>query len=288
MPFPDTFPNTMVLGATGRIGQLLQRSWEPVIPQGALRWQGRHRAGLVVAQDAVVLDPLADAKALAMAVAGRQILCLAGGIPGRGDLGDNWKLAEAALRAATPGQRVVLCSSAAVYGNQPGLLCETTPPRPANDYGVVKLEMEQRSAALAADIGVQLCVLRIGNIAGLDAILGGWASGFHLDQFADGATPARSYIGVRTLARVLAELLVLPRLPGVLNIAQPREVQMGILLDAAGLHWRARVAPETAIPQVVLDTKFLQERVRLPEADVGQMVQEWRDLEPHIVGDQGI
>jgi len=288
MPFPVTLPNTMVLGATGRIGQVLQQSWGAAITQGAVRWQGRRRRGLIAAQDAVVLDPLANPKALTAVVAGRQILCLAGGIPGRGDLADNWKLAEAALRAATPGQRVILCSSAAVYGNQPGLLCETSPPRPANDYGVAKLEMEQRSAALALDLGVSLCLLRIGNIAGMDAILGGWRSGFQLDQFSDGSTPARSYIGPVTLAQVLAQLLALPQLPGVLNIAQPGEVQMGGLLDTAGLHWRARVAPETAIPQVVLDTRLLQDRVRLPAAEVGQMVQEWRNLEPHITGDQGI
>jgi len=288
MQFPDTLPNTVVLGATGRIGQLLQRSWGPTIARGALRWQGRRRRGLVASQDAVILDPLADPKALTTAVAGRQILCLAGGIPGRGDLADNWKLAESALRAATPGQRVILCSSAAVYGNQPGLLSETAPLHPANDYGIAKVEMEQRSAVLALDLGVSLCLLRIGNIAGLDAILGGWRSGFQLDQFSDGRTPARSYIGPVTLARLLAELLAVPQLPGVLNIAQPGEVQMGMLLDAAGLHWRARAAPETVISQVALDTKLVQELVRLPVADVGQMVQESRLLEPHTTGGQGI
>lgn len=288
MRFPDTLPNTVVLGATGRIGQVLQRSWGPAVTQGAVRWQGRRRCGIVEAQHAVILDPLVDPKALTTAVAGRQILCLAGGVPGRGDLADNWKLAEVALRAATPGQRVILCSSAAVYGNQPGLLAETTPLRPANDYGVAKVEMEQNSAVLAHDLGVSLCLLRIGNIAGLDAILGGWRPGFQLDQFADGRTPARSYIGAETLARLLAELLALPRLPRVLNIAQPDPVQMGDLLEAAGLHWRACVAPEAAISQVALDTTLVQKLVCLPAADVDQMVQEWTILEPYIAGGQGI
>ncbi|PCJ07296.1 MAG: NAD-dependent epimerase [Rhodobacteraceae bacterium] len=280
------FPDTLVLGATGRIGRLLQLSWDQPAGAARLLWQGRASVGLEQATHQVILDPLENPAGLTQAAMGRQILCLAGGIPGRGDLGDNWRLAEAALRAAPPGGRVILCSSAAVYGNQSGLLDETTPLRPANDYGKAKLEMEQRAAALAADLGIQLCVLRIGNIAGLDAILGGWRPGFQLDQFVDGSTPARSYIGVSTLAQALRGVLALPQLPAVVNLAQPGLVQMGALLDAAGLSWIARPAPEAAIARVALDTGVLQGLLQLPEAEVAQMVQQWRVLEPHITGKQ--
>jgi len=282
MPFPDT----LVLGATGRIGRLLQYNWNQSAIAARLLWQGRALIGLDQVDRKAVLDPLKNPGKLTQAATGRQILCLAGGIPGRGDLDDNWRLAAAALRATEPSGRVILCSSAAVYGNQPGQLDETTVLCPANDYGRAKLEMEQRSAALAADIEVQLCVLRIGNIAGLDAILGGWQPGFQLDQFGDGATPARSYIGVSTLAQVLGALLALPQLPGVVNLAQPGLIEMGALLDAAGLGWAARAAPGNAISRVALDTRLLQDLVQLPEADVADMVRQWHKLEPHMTENQ--
>jgi len=296
------FPSVLVLGATGRIGRILRHCWQQVSPgQGSLGdilWQRRARVAnhpVTAALNWAVFDPLTDPLALTQAAQGRAaILCLAGVIPGRGsgqgaggdDLEANWHLAEAAIRAAatagTPGgTRVLLASSAAVYGNQPGRLAETTPLRPANDYGVAKAEMEQRSAALAARLGVPLCALRIGNIAGIDAALGGWRPGFQLDQFADGSTPQRSYIGGLDLARVLGDLLRHPGLPEVLNIAAPGLVQMGALLTAAGLDWVARPAPQTAIAQVELDCELLQGLSPLAPADAVQMVTQWRILEPH-------
>lgn len=274
MPFPDTF----VLGATGRIGRLLQQCWQG---QGQrLLWQGRSLTGLQQGGHRVVLDPLAEPYALAQAALGRQILCLAGTVPPRGALGDNWMLAAAALRAAAPGQRVILCSSAAVYGAQPGKLQETAPLCPLSAYGLAKQEMELRSRALAAQLGVSLCVLRIGNIAGLDACLGGWSPGAQLDQFPDGSTPMRSYIGGITLARILAELLRLPQLPAVLNLAQPGLIEMAALLEAAGLNWAARAAATGAIAKVELDTTVLQNLLQVPPGDAAQMTHEWRKLGP--------
>lgn len=276
------FSDILVMGATGRIGRVLQQCWAADAVGRRVLWQGRAVIGLDAAAHQVILAPLSEPAGLAQAAAGRQILCLAGGVPGRGDLDDNWRLAAAALHAAPPGGRVLLCSSAAVYGNQPGLLAENAPMSSLHAYGLSKVGMEQRATALAADLGVELCLLRIGNIAGLDAILGGWAAGFQLDQFADGSTPVRSYIGGATLARVLADLLMQPQLPAVLNLAQPEGIQMGALLQAAGLSWNPRPAPDTAIARVVLDTGLLQDLMPLAAADAGQMVQEWRTLEPHM------
>ena len=284
------FPETLVMGATGRIGQLLQYHWRPAARASHVLWQGRSAAGLDPAAPWVSVQPLTQPDRLAQAATGRQILCLAGAIPGRGKMQDNWQLAAAALRAASPGQRVILCSSAAVYGAQTGVqagaLNETAALHPVTDYGLAKLEMEQRSTALAADLGLSLCLLRIGNIAGLDACLGGWAAGFQLDQFGDGSTPVRSYIGVATLARVLADLLAQVHLPPALNIAQPGRVEMGALLTAAGLGWHPRPAPACAIAKVQLDTTLLQSLVPVPAADAVQMVQQWSYLEPHMTGKQ--
>lgn len=269
------------MGATGRIGAILRGVW----PAGQGVWQARRAL-----PGAVICDPLADPDALARAAQGcGAVLCLAGVTPGAvertaksaADFDANTALALAAVRAgAAAGVRVLLTSSAAVYGNRPGLLREDTPPAPVSDYGRAKVAMEREAARLGARLGVAVTSLRIGNIAGSDAILGGWRAGFALDVFADGTTPRRSYIGPLTLARVLAALAGAPRVPGVLNVAAPGAVAMGALLDAAGLDWTPRPAPEGAIPEVGLDTAAL---ARLVPLDAGcalpeTLVAEWHAL----------
>ena len=212
------------------------------------------------------------------------MLCLAGSAPGQGGaLADHVPLARAAVRAgAAAGVPVLLASSAAVYGAAGGRLPETAPCAPVSAYGAAKLEMERAALALGRDLGVPVTVLRIGNIAGLDAILGGWREGFALDRFADGRTPRRSYIGVRTLAQTLLSLARTPGLPPVLNVASPGLVEMGALLEAAGLAWTARPAPPGAIPEVALDVTALGRLVPLaPGAGLPHiLVAEWRGTEP--------
>lgn len=280
-------PAVMVLGATGRIGRLLQLC----PPEGlAMRLQARRAQAGNSTGDWHVFDPLAEPAALARAAEGMAaLLCLAGPVPGRGgadaEMADHIRLAEAAVRAgASAGARVLLASSAAVYGARGGLLAEDAPLRPASAYGAAKAEMEARAAALGADLGVPVCALRIGNIAGLDAALGGWRPGFTLDRFAGGGTPRRSYIGARTLAEVLAALLAAPALPPVLNLAQPGAVEMGALLQAAGRPFAVRAAPAAAIPEVALDVARLQALLPAPlaAADPAQMAAEWAVLEPDM------
>lgn len=281
------FPATLVVGATGRIGRVLRRCWE-CSPTHVL-WQGRYRPE--ENGDWAVFDPLRDLDAYRKAARRCEvILCLAGTIPGRGgDLEDNIALAESAIRvAATTGARVLLSSSAAVYGNQPGDLEETAACRPQAPYGVAKTRMEERGAALGAELGVPVTALRIGNIAGLDAILGGWKPGFQLDVLPDGGTPRRSYIGMGDLAQALADVVAAPDLPSVLNIAAPGPVAMGDLLDAAGLVWQPRPAPETVIAQVALDTSRLAalSLVGATPADPARMVADWRRLAPYVTQDK--
>lgn len=295
----------LVLGATGRIGTILQACWGTDTGSDTgphmIRWQGRvaPRATLGTGAqrdgDWAVLDPLEDPAALAAAAAGcGAILCLAGVTPARaqrgGGMNDNSALAEAAVRAVAPGARVLLASSAAVYGGQiggqSGSLAETTAPAPVSEYGRAKAAMETRAGAVGRELGVSVTALRIGNIAGADAILGGWRPGFQLDQFADGRTPRRSYIGPVTLARVLADLLAAPDLPGVLNLAAPGVVEMGALLEAAGQAWTPRPAPASALAEVRLDVRALQRFARLSDRDslATTLVAEWRALEPEIAG----
>jgi len=277
-------PATLVLGATGRIGAILRAAWAP----GDALWQARPGAAPRGASGAadpwVIADPLADAGALERAGQGIDtVLCLAGvtnvAAAAGADIADNIRLGTAAVRlGAALGARVLLASSAAVYGSEQGLLREDRALAPLSDYGRAKAEMEAEGARLGQDLGVAVTALRIGNIAGLDAILGGWRPGFTLDRFADGRTPRRSYIGVATLARVLARLVSTPGLPPVLNVAAPGTVGMGALLDAAGLAWTPRPAGEGAIPEVALDVARLAAfHPFAPEDSLpAAMVAEWR------------
>jgi nucleoside-diphosphate-sugar epimerase len=271
------FPRVLVLGATGRIGGILRKYW----PAGAT-WQCRGRAP-DAAPAWCVLDPLAEPGALARAAVGHAvILCLAGAVPGRGDVTRSAPLAEAAIRAgAAAGARVLLASSAAVYGAQGGALAEDTPLAPLSDYGRAKAQMETRGAALAAELGVPVTSLRIGNVAGIDAALGGWRPGCRLDRFADGRTPRRSYVGMATLARVLGDLVAARDLPPVLNLAAPGVVEMGDLLDAAGLGWTPRPAPDSAIAELRLSTTALERITAFAPDECGAaaMVAQWRAFE---------
>lgn len=272
------FPDTLVLGGTGRIGGVLRRFW----PSGRAVWQTRSPRP---EESWIGLD-IGDESAMKTAANGREvILCLAGVTNGKVRQGanfeDNSTLALATVRAAaTSGARVLVASSAAVYGNQSGVLHEESPLLPQSGYGQAKAEMEQRVAALANDLGVKVCMLRIGNLAGIDAILGGWKPGFQLDVFSDGRSPLRSYIGLKTLARVMSDLIRAPNLPSVLNVAAPKVVEMGTLLDAAGLIWAGQAAPDTAIAEVCLATDKLQRvsPLKAESALAENLVAEWRDF----------
>ena len=289
------FPVTVVLGASGRIGKVLRRLWPAMLPPEAeIRWQARRvQAEARPQEDWRILDPLAEPQALTAACSGAAaLLCLAGAVPGRsGELADNARLAlaavEASARAAEQGQtrpsRVLLTSSAAVYGAGSAILREENTVHPANAYGAAKLEMEQQALARGEALGVPVTALRIGNIAGLDAILGGWKPGFILDQFPDGTTPRRSYIGVQSLAATLAALLHRPALPPILNLAQPQPIEMGALLQAAGRAYGLRPAPENAIPEVAFDLSLLNQTLGpdMPApADPACLAAEWTLLEP--------
>ncbi|MBT8154497.1 NAD(P)-dependent oxidoreductase [Epibacterium ulvae] len=268
MSTQDITRPTLILGANGRIGQAL-RHFAPESWQERLRLQRRSPAddSTKNGADWRVFAPLTDPEALRAAATGcGHILCLAGSVPGRGDLEDNARLAIAAVEAAADAGcgRVILTSSAAVYGRSSGPLREDQPLRPANAYGEAKVRMEEAGRMRADALGVAVCALRIGNVAGFDAILGGWKPGFTLDQFPDGTTPRRSYIGVQALAQVICDLMEAKRLPPALNVAQLRPIEMGELLTRADLEFATRPAPADAISDVTLDLTLLQSCLNTP------------------------
>ena len=249
------------------------------LPGVAPLWQYR---GAVDHAGAVVFDPLAKVPRLPACGA---VLCLSGVIRGTpAALRANTDLALAALRigAATGARRVFLASSAAVYGGSDAPLREEMAPRPLSPYGAAKAHMEAAALDQAAQAGMPVTILRIGNVAGADALLGQARDGaITLDRFADGQGPRRSYIGPGDLAAVMAALLAAGAsgqdLPAILNLALPGAVAMADLVRAAGHGVAWRPAPDGALPLVALDTARLSRIVNLPEADAARIVADWQD-----------
>ena len=148
---------------------------------------------------------------------------------------------------------------------------------------VVELESPQLDAAkLAMEQALthapEVTALRIGNYAGSGALFHAARQGpVSLDQFPDGRSPLRSYIGPVSLARVLAALLAAPgALPPVLNVALPGGVEMAALLHAAALPFTLRPAPETACAEMVLDVTQLCALRNQPPATASALILEAR------------
>ena len=264
---PEDGSRLAVLGAGGRLGRILRRAWAG---RPGTVWQTRQDL-----PGTARLDPLSDPAGLAsLAARADAILCLAGATIG--DPSVNSALARAAILAARPGARVILCSSAAVYGDGDGIWHETATPNPVGAYGRAKLGMERLAVGLRPDI--RLTILRIGNVAGADAILGGWRPGFALDVLRDGRTPRRSYVGPGAFAAILAEVLARRDLPDLINFALPADVEMGDLLDHAGMDWTARAAAPDCIARVCLDVTRLQDVLgrRLAPATAAAIVADFR------------
>jgi len=268
----------LLIGAAGRLGDMVMKHWPAGVPLvGSSR---RGDAGFVQ------LDLLVNPDSAVKAMAGKgAVLCLAGVTPavavtGADVFSRNTDVALATLRAAKAAGagRVFIASSAAVYGGTDGALTEDAVLAPVSDYGRAKTAMEDAARDLARKLDHPLTVLRIGNVAGADAILGGWRKGFTLDQLPDGATPARSYIGPRSLARALYQLSQARTLPDVLNLAAPGAVEMGALLDAAQLDWTPRPATRATLADVTLDTKRLETHIRFAPEDATPegLVAQWR------------
>lgn len=265
----------LLIGSTGRVGRMLAAHWQEVPPPEGLCRQYRNRDGAGdgagdrgsrEAGGTLRWAPLEDGEALRRASDnGNGFSCLfmlAGTTPAPGaDLELNAVLARAVLAAAERGgvARVLLASSSAVYGARPGPpFTEQDLPAPVNAYGHAKLAMEDACHPFR-DRGLEVCCLRIGNVAGADALLLNAARAqakapLRLDRFADGRGPLRSYIGPVTLARVLGSLARhAGALPETLNIAAPGATAMADLAEVAGVPWRWVPAPEMAHQSILLD-----------------------------------
>jgi UDP-glucose 4-epimerase len=295
---PHTLPHILLIGATGRIGRMVCHHWAAAAPDFALL--ATNRAGSTSSPGGVrmatwsPLDGPADLVAYLShaGIAPAAMIVLAGVTPRPGlvdtALEDNQRLAEACATAAQACGigRVMIASSSAVYGIHPDEVAfsEAMPAKPLSAYGRAKLAME---AALNQwrGAGTEICALRIGNVAGADALLGPLSArtpGDHrlrIDAFADGKGPLRSYIGAQTLTRVLADLARHPApLPEVMNIAAPVPVRMTALAQAAGWLCDMVTAPPQALQSVTLDCASLAGlcSMRAEDSDPAAMVAQWK------------
>lgn len=264
----------LVLGATGRLGCMLARQWRADAQAPALRQARRATPGHVTC------DFLNDPAALDRLIAETRPAALVSlaGQTGAAAAEDAVPLARVLLKAAARADLpLLLPSSAAVYGNARGSLTEDTDPTPISDYGRAKAQMEEVAQAHRIQ-GTRVTCLRIANVAGADAILGGWREGFPLDQLPGGGGPTRSYMGPATFARLIAHLARMPDLPPILNLSAPGAHGMDALLAAAGLPfmWSDR-AP--AVPHVKLDTQRLEVLTSFTEAETTApgIVAQWRE-----------
>ncbi|MGB5838575.1 MAG: NAD(P)-dependent oxidoreductase [Albidovulum sp.] len=268
----------LVVGGSGRLGQLLRRAWAH-LGQDGLIWQHRR-------QGTLIFDPLGEPEKFAAAAKGADTVFNLAGVTGSDAslLSLNGDLALAALRAATAAsvKRVFLASSAAVYGvTQSGREDDTLGPTSA--YGQAKLKMEHMALQqLSVADGPAVTCLRIGNVAGADQLLGirAGAEPQRLHVFANGKGPARSYCGPVEMARQLAALFAAAKagrdIPSVLNLSLDGTVQMEALLEADGRPWIADPAPASLAPVVGLDVALLRRLMPVGNADAGAVVRDLR------------
>ena len=261
----------LVLGSGGRVGRLLRGiAARGLWPGPEPLWHTRDGRDGTLGWDLLAGPPAG------LALRARGVVVLAGATAGdEAALAANAQAARAALSLARERGLgpVLLLSTAAVYGRAPGPSPEDGPARPASPYGHSKLAMER---AVDGPEG-SICCLRLGNVAGADALFGAMANGpVTLDRFEDGRGPRRACIGPLTLARALAALLGQRGLPPVLNLAQPGLVAMDDILGAAGQPFSWQPAPPTALPALALDLSRLLRLAPLPPATAASLVEEAR------------
>ncbi|MEH6655186.1 NAD-dependent epimerase/dehydratase family protein [Loktanella salsilacus] len=250
----------LIMGGSGRLGRALAAVWPKTVPQPV--WQNRYGAGGLLAWDI-----LNEAPPKMPSISG--VVVLAGLTHGStAALAVNTQLAKAGVHLGRErGVPVLVASTQAVYGPQRGQMCENMPLLPQSDYGRAKLAMETAVA------GPNVTCLRIGNVAGCDALANSMARGsVILDRFADGHGPRRAMLGPWDLFQIIQTLLAMPVRPPVLNVARPGLVAMADMLRAAQCPFVWRDAPSGALQELAMNVDLLQTICPTPPANAVDMV----------------
>ncbi|WP_171909453.1 NAD(P)-dependent oxidoreductase [Rhodobacter sp. 24-YEA-8] len=273
----ETLSDTTVIvtGAAGRVGSILKRVWTAA-PPPALQflWSSRQAAPGIRWEIGAGPAPAWPRDAILLHLAGTT---------GARDPGANPGVIPPVLKACRQNhvRHLVCLSTAAVYAPGPVPARESDPPAPPGPYGAAKLEAER----LLVASGLPLTILRLGNLAGADALLTPRPPGqdIRLDPVADmPGGPLRSWIGPLTFAQALAALLgriaAGETLPPVLNIVQAPPLGMADLLRASDLAW-GWAAPNPKVVHIATqDNAALAALLPLPSASPAQIIAEIQAL----------
>lgn len=168
-------------------------------------------------------------------------------------------------------ERILLASSANIYGDQGGRLSETTPPLPANHYGVSKLAMEHVARIMSGQLPI--IVARPFNYTGV-----GQAPGFIIPKLIDharrGVTAielgnidvARDFSDVRTVAECYARLLDCPEAAGqTFNVcrgeSQPLRKVIGMIEELVGRRFAISTNPAFVREGEIMDLYGCRDRL---------------------------
>lgn len=270
----------LILGASGKVGRMVVES----IPESFSKGIEITKVfrGETIDENSVIWAP---GQLMPRSLRADAVVALWGVTPGQGkNLEENAALAQDAISLATHvgADRVLHCSSAAVYEPELTYLSEDRMPNPGGAYGVAKVAMEKAVHAETTEETPVSVSMRIGNVAGADSLFASIKRGqdINLDQFPDGKGPERSYISPSDLGRVISALVLadLDELPKVVNVSAPVATEMEAIAREAGcvVNWQS--APETANKRVALDTTRLNNVIALgPEAaDARWLVEDWK------------
>lgn len=258
--------HTLVLGAGGFFGGWIRRVFEA-------------GGGRVTAPARDRLD-LTDPKAVAAAVAAARpdVIVNAAGMSSprachedpagclEANVAGTFNLLEAAA-AEAPGARLVLLSSAAVYGPGAGeLLTEEDLPAPRSAYGASKLAAEMLTGQYVREGRLEATTLRVFNLAGPGQPASQAAAGFAAEvreALAAGhdsvritvgnPETARDFTDVRDAARAVALAAAAPAAANrILNLCSGRPVSLeelagvlgGLAAERSGRPLRVRLQPD--------------------------------------------
>ena len=272
----------VVTGSAGRVGRALRLAWHSTGgPRSDVVWIGRNTGQGIDAEWDIgrsTPPPLPKDGVL---------LHLAGQTRGSAaELAENRRSAQVVCTSARQAgmRHVILMSSVAVYHPGSAQLTEASLPNPPSPYGQAKLDAEAAATQVLSGSDTGLILLRLGNLAGADALLRPRPAIeiITLDPVPDQPRgPERAYIGPMALAEVLrhrVDLIAAAPLPPVLNLAQPPALAMADLLDAAGRTWRFGPLRHGTLPRVAVATTLLASLVPLPPVTPASLIADLNQL----------